>query len=449
MNRRRELYADAAMSVLARRYHLERVIGEGAYGVVAAAVDGHTGERVAVKRIRRVLESYAMATRMLRELKFLRLLRDCENVVQVRDVLAPSDAKVFNDAFVVLELLPLDLGAAVRRKALNPENVKFLMWGLLKGICYLHDAGVVHRDLKPANVLVNETCQVKICDFGLARAVMRTGAADGDLQALWTDYVATRYYRAPELVFPRERSYGTAIDMWSAGCIFAEMILGEPLFPGTDAFDQFRRIIAVTGTPGAAAVADIRSRDACDLVRSLEPTPRANFAELFPPGTDPGAVRVISAMLEFDPEKRITAKDALKDAYFALYTATRGLGPRALPIGEHEFDFEKALNLKDPAGLDDIRRAFIEEILVYHPEKRNELLGASSTAPVLDLDTEADTFGNDLNRELQNAALRRSRNAKTLPRTVPGNSAQLQDARMVKMSTMPISELESDARMGE
>lgn len=165
----------AGRPLLANRYSLEQVIGEGAYGVVASAKDVATGKSVAVKRIRRVLDTYPMATRILRELKFLRLLSGHENIIEVKDILVPSDRDKFNDTFVVFELMPCDLYRVINSTApLNAANIKFLMFQLLRGVHYMHAAGVLHRDLKPSNVLVDGQCRLKVCDFGLARAVIRT-----------------------------------------------------------------------------------------------------------------------------------------------------------------------------------------------------------------------------------------------------------------------------------
>lgn len=126
-----------------------------------------TGEHVAVKRIRSVLETYPMATRILREIKFNRLLRGHENLVQLRDMLVPANKATFNDTFLVLELMPCDLARVIASTAeLTPANVKFLMFQLLRGLRYLHAAGVLHRDLKPSNLLVNGSCVLKICDLG-------------------------------------------------------------------------------------------------------------------------------------------------------------------------------------------------------------------------------------------------------------------------------------------
>lgn len=148
-------------------YRILHVIGEGAYGVVCAAVNEASSERVAIKRIKSVLDSYPVATRILRELKFLRLLRHHENVVTVADVLVPGERDRFNDAFVVSELMPTDLSKLLRSATpLSGDHVKYLMFQLLRAVHFLHSSNVFHRDIKPNNILVNKKCELRVCDFG-------------------------------------------------------------------------------------------------------------------------------------------------------------------------------------------------------------------------------------------------------------------------------------------
>lgn len=374
--------------LLANRYRLTQVIGEGAYGVVASAKDVLTGVEVAVKRIQRVLDTYPMATRILRELKFLRLLRGHDNVIDIKDILVPSDRDRFNDTFVVFELMPCDLSRVIMSTApLNAANIKYLMFQLLRGLRYLHTAGVLHRDLKPSNILVDGRCSLKICDFGLARAAFRP-ESDSDV-VLWTNYIATRWYRAPELIMPQANNYGSGIDVWSAGCIFAEMLLRKPLFPGNDELDQLRRITDFTGTPSPEVVSRLRSAKAQDFLRSMRLKRSVDVYSLFPRDTDSRAIQLISAMLEFDPDKRISAHDALMSDYFKEWRDPLGFGPHPHPLNEREFDFERRLGMTDRDGLAYIRRELLEEILFYHPEKRDELCG---NGPNYEVESQAEGF---------------------------------------------------------
>ena len=399
--------------LLANRYRLNQVIGEGAYGVVASAEDVCTGGQVAVKRIKHVLETYPMATRILRELKFLRLLRGHENVIEVKDILVPSNKDKFNDTFVVFELMPCDLSRVILSSApLNAANVKYLMFQLLRGIRYLHMAGVLHRDLKPSNILVDSRCSLKICDFGLARAAFREETNNVDM-VLWTNYVATRWYRAPELIIPHSTNYGSAIDVWSAGCIFAEMLLRKPLFPGSSEVDQLQRITEFTGTPSPDIINRLRSPTTQKYFKAFRQHPPTDIRTIFPPGMDPRALELISGMLEFDPNKRISAHDALMSDYFKEWRDPLGFGPGPHELRGEEFDFERKLGRNDVEGMSYIRHELLEEILFYHPEKRDELIGGEK--PSFEMESQSEAFARAMDERRRGISSQRP-NGRTLPK---------------------------------
>lgn len=160
----------------ANRYRAASLIGVGAYGIVCAAVNNTTDEKVAVKRIPKCLNTHPMATRILRELKFLRLPSKHENIIQVKDVSLPGELHKLHDTYVAFELMPTDLSRLLRSKTvLKSEHVKCFMFQLLRGINYMHTARVSHRDLKPNNILINSGRELHICDFGLARATFENG----------------------------------------------------------------------------------------------------------------------------------------------------------------------------------------------------------------------------------------------------------------------------------
>jgi p38 MAP kinase len=145
---------------------------------------------------------------------------------------------VATSSYFVTELLGTDLHRLLTSRPLEKQFIQYFLYQILRGLKYVHSAGVVHRDLKPSNILVNENCDLKICDFGLARIQ--------DPQM--TGYVSTRYYRAPEIMLTWQK-YDVEVDIWSAGCIFAEMLEGKPLFPGKDHVNQFSIITELLGTP--------------------------------------------------------------------------------------------------------------------------------------------------------------------------------------------------------
>uniref|UniRef100_A0A061QPF2 Mitogen-activated protein kinase 16-like isoform x1 n=1 Tax=Tetraselmis sp. GSL018 TaxID=582737 RepID=A0A061QPF2_9CHLO len=239
----------------ANRYTIKEVIGKGSYGVVCSATDNYTGETVAIKKINNVFDHVSDATRILREIKLLRLLRH-PDIVEIKHIMLPPSAREFKDIYVVFELMETDLHQVIKANDdLTPEHYQFFLYQLLRGLKYIHTAEVFHRDLKPKNILANSDCKLKICDFGLARPAFN----DMPTTVFWTDYVATRWYRAPELCGSFFAKYTPAIDIWSIGCIFAEVLLGKPLFAGRNVVHQLELITDLLGSPSAEVIAKVNA----------------------------------------------------------------------------------------------------------------------------------------------------------------------------------------------
>jgi mitogen-activated protein kinase 1/3 len=352
--------------LLENKYSVRQIVGEGASGVVCSAIDNSTGQPVAVKRVARGFNKVPVSIRILRELKFLRFLRGHENIVEIRDILLPDLDKDFEDVYVVFELMPTDLSHILRNKTpLSPLHIQYFMYQLLRGLFYLHSSGVFHRDLKPNNILINDVCALRICDFGLARAAFDNAP---DL-VYWTDYVATRWYRAPELISTHYTNYSTAIDIWSVGCIFAEMLgKGKPLFPGKNAKEQLHLMTAVIGSPSEEAILKIQSHATREFFRRAPYMPPKKFTAIYP-HADELACNLLERLLDWDPAKRPSAEQALADPYFKDFFQP-GKEPMGKPISPHEFDFERYPH----ATPDDMRRLFIEEICLYHPQYREKYM---------------------------------------------------------------------------
>ncbi|XP_060161992.1 mitogen-activated protein kinase 11 isoform X2 [Globicephala melas] len=172
---------------------------------------------------------------------------------------------------------------------------------------YIHSAGIIHRDLKPSNLAVNEDCELRILDFGLARQ------ADEEM----TGYVATRWYRAPEIML-NWMHYNQTVDIWSVGCIMAELLQGKALFPGNDYIDQLKRIMEVVGTPSPEVLAKISSEHARTYIQSLPHMPQKDLRSIFR-GANPLAVDLLGRMLVLDSDQRVSAAEALAHAYFSQY----------------------------------------------------------------------------------------------------------------------------------
>ncbi|EFN52683.1 hypothetical protein CHLNCDRAFT_138663 [Chlorella variabilis] len=379
----REFFAEATE---AQRYKLSEVIGKGSYGVVASAVDQFTGEKVAIKKITNVFDHVSDATRILREIKLLRLLRH-PDIVEIKHIMLPPSAREFKDIYVVFELMETDLHQVIKANDdLTPEHHQFFLYQMLRGLKYIHSAKVFHRDLKPKNILANSDCKLKICDFGLARPAFN----DMPQTVFWTDYVATRWYRAPELCGSFFAKYSPAIDIWSIGCIFAEILLGKPLFPGRNVVHQLELITDLLGTPSPEVIAKVRNEKARRFLMNMRKKPGIPFEQYFPKA-DKGALRLLWRLLAFDPAERPTAEEALADPYFAgLSQPSRE--PSAQPISKLAFEFERRKLVVEEVRLVLVRDLIYREILEYHPQMLADYLAGGHRQPNFVYPSAVDNF---------------------------------------------------------
>lgn len=324
-------------------------IGRGAYGIVCSSINKESNEKVAIKKIHNAFENRIDALRTLRELKLLRHLRH-DNVIALKDVMMPTH-KGFKDVYLVYELMDTDLHQIIKSsQALSNDHCQYFLFQLLRGLKYLHSANILHRDLKPGNLLINGNCDLKICDFGLAR----TSNSKGQFM---TEYVVTRWYRAPELLLCCD-NYGTSIDVWSVGCIFAELLGRKPIFPGTECLNQLKLIINILGSQSEDDLEYIDNPKARKFIKSLPYSPGTSFGRLYP-NAHPLAIDLLQKMLVFDPSKRIGVTEALQHPYMSALYDPNTNPPAQVPID---------LDIDEDIAEEMIRETMWKEMLHYHPE---------------------------------------------------------------------------------
>jgi len=318
---------------VARCYEIQQRVGRGAYGIVWKAVSVETGEVVAVKKIFDAFQNATDAQRTFREIMFLQELGDHENILKLLDVMKAENNR---DIYLVFEYMETDLHAVIRANILEEVHKEYIIYQLLKALKFLHSGGVIHRDLKPSNLLLNSDCLLKVGDFGLARSI--------DRDNVLTDYVATRWYRAPEILLGSQQ-YTAGVDMWSVGCILGELIGGKPMFPGSSTMNQLDRILELTGQPSDEDLESIQSPFALTMLDTLPPVTKRSYKELYPAASDE-ALDMLQHLLSFNPNKRYTAVDALEHPYVGSF---------------HNPEEEYSSDHKIEISIDDNQKRTIEE----------------------------------------------------------------------------------------
>ncbi|XP_028670725.1 mitogen-activated protein kinase 7 isoform X1 [Erpetoichthys calabaricus] len=351
-------------------YDIIETIGTGAYGVVSSARRRATGQQVAIKKIPNAFDVVTNAKRTLRELKILKHFKH-DNIIAIKDILKPNvPYSEFKSVYVVLDLMESDLHQIIHSsQPLTLEHVRYFLYQLLRGLKYIHSANVIHRDLKPSNLLINENCELKIGDFGMARGLC---THPDEYKYFMTEYVATRWYRAPELMLSLHK-YTQAIDMWSIGCIFAEMLGRKQLFPGKNYIHQLQLIMTVLGTPSNEVILSIGADRVRAYIQSLPSRQPIPWNALYQ-GADQLALDLLSKMLRFDPRERIAVADALRHPFLSKYHDPDD-EPTCVPA--FDFDFDKQALTKDQ-----IKAAILEEISDFH-RKREGIRRQISFKPIL------------------------------------------------------------------
>ncbi|XP_055389865.1 extracellular signal-regulated kinase 2, partial [Condylostylus longicornis] len=304
-----------------RHFDIKKRLGKGAYGIVWKAIDRKSSNIVAVKKIFDAFRNKTDAQRTFREIMFLKAFKNHPNVIQLYSIHKATNNL---DIYLAFEYMESDLHNVIKGGTILKDiHKRYVMYQLFNAIKYIHSGNVIHRDLKPSNVLIDSKCRCKIADFGLARSVSNrpmgeTNTSVDPTEPILTDYVATRWYRAPEILIASKR-YTKGIDMWSLGCILGEMIRGKPLFPGSSTVNQIEKIVA--------ALPEINEKDieavgagfgSVLLNQQISSENNLSIDELLA-GSSEDAKNLVKLLLMLNPAQRLTAKEALSHRYIEKF----------------------------------------------------------------------------------------------------------------------------------
>lgn len=291
------------------RYNVGRRIGRGCYGVVFEGETSKGHRPCAIKKILHAFRNATDAQRTYREVCYLLEFAGYARIVTLHDVIVSPDDR---HLYLVFNLMDVDLHKALRNSELSSLHQEFITFQLLQALKYIHSAGVIHRDVKPSNILLNSTCDVKLADFGWART-----SPVLDNEGMMTDYCATRWYRAPEMLLGA-RYYGIPVDMWSLGCTVCEMKARKPLFPGTSTIQMLEMITDSLGKPLAL---DMRALEApYDTYFECMPSepPRHSLDRLFQDAA-PDFVDFAQLCLQVHPKKRMTDEEGMEHPHVGSF----------------------------------------------------------------------------------------------------------------------------------
>lgn len=298
---------------VATRYDVGRRIGRGCYGVVYEAKEATgLGRECAIKKMLFAYKEATDAQRTYREISYLMQFAGHSNIMMIYDLIPSKDDK---HVYMVCELMDCDLQKAIKSMRIEDYQQKFIVYQILRGLKFIHSAGVIHRDLKPSNILMNKKVEVKLADFGWARS-LPASLAEGAM----TEYAASRWYRAPEMLLGGS-NYNEACDMWAVGCITAEISLREPLIQGSCSQEMLDFMIDMLGKPSKRDIEELEAgcRYAQMMLESLPlEAPRWSIERRFPKATRQ-YVDFLQLLIVMNPAKRLKAQEALEHPYMANF----------------------------------------------------------------------------------------------------------------------------------
>jgi mitogen-activated protein kinase 1/3 len=358
------------------KYEFIKQIGIGSFSAVCSCYDKKDNRNVAIKKVTNAFNDLEDAKQILREIKLLSSF-DHDNIVTLLDVTKPENKNNFDDVYVITDLMETDLHRVIySRQELTDEHIQYFIYQILRGTLYFHSAGVIHRDLKPANILANKNCDLKICDFGYDHRKMKdddklvqelienpslpieysNNIIYDDSKRELNDKHISRWYRAPETILSPE-SYKKPVDIWSIGCILAELLGRQPLFPADNNLDELQKIISVLGSPTESDLEFITDPKIKNFVNRLAKRSKQSFSVMFA-NANPVALDLLGKMLCFNPKNRYTVDQCISHPYF------EGLhDPEQEPTAETKFNFDYD---KDITSKEKLRSMIYEESLKFH-----------------------------------------------------------------------------------
>ena len=360
------------------KYEFIKQIGLGSFSAVCSCYDRKDNRNVAIKKVTNAFDDLEDARHILREIKLLSFF-DHDNIVTLLDVPKPDNKSTYNDVYVITDLMETDLHRVIySRQELTDEHIQYFIYQILRGTLYFHSAKVIHRDLKPANILANKNCDLKICDFGLDHGKIKdddktvqnlidnpslpieysNSIIYDDSKRELNDRSISRWYRAPEAILNPD-SYDKPVDIWSIGCILAELLGRQPLFPADNNLDELQKIISVLGSPSDSDIEFITDQKTKTFVTRLAKRTKQSFNLMFS-NANPVALDLLGKMLTFNPKKRYTVEQCISHPYF------EGLhDPEQEPTADSTFDFSFD---KESLSKEKLRNMIYEQSLHFHED---------------------------------------------------------------------------------
>jgi len=360
------------------KYEFIKQIGLGSFSAVCSCYDRKDNRNVAIKKVTNAFDDLEDARHILREIKLLSFF-DHDNIVTLLDVAKPENKSNYNDVYVITDLMETDLHRVIySRQELTDEHIQYFIYQILRGTLYFHSANVIHRDLKPANILANKNCDLKICDFGLDHGKIKdddktvqnlienpslpieysNNIIYDDSKRELNDRNISRWYRAPEAILSPD-DYKKPVDIWSIGCILAELLGRQPLFPADNNLDELQKIISVLGSPTESDLEYITDTKIKTFVNRLAKRTKQSFNLMFS-NANPVALDLLGKMLTFSPKKRYTVEQCISHPYF------EGLhDPEQEPTAESTFDFSFD---KESLSKEKLRSMIYDQSMRFHGE---------------------------------------------------------------------------------